>query len=130
MFATCYKVAVHRKCNLHVVNTWMYAGSTTTILVYMLVRAQFHFHVMAIVLGLIAGVIGFFASWTFFLHMQKGVLSASWTVISLSVAFPVLASMLIWHEHPNPRQAVGLVLISIALLLFGRHEMKADEVNP
>jgi drug/metabolite transporter (DMT)-like permease len=38
------------------------------------------------------------------------------------VGFPVAASILAWHEIPSPKQTVGLVLIVIALLLFGRHE--------
>jgi uncharacterized membrane protein len=76
-------------------------------------------------LGIAAGIGAFFATLTFFFHMQYGKLSASWTVISLSLGFPVLASILIWHESPSLNQGIGLILIVVALLLFGRHEVNA-----
>jgi uncharacterized membrane protein len=62
----------------------------------------------------------------FFRHMKFGQLSVSWTVISLAVAFPVIASIFLWHEIPTAKQVAGLVLIVIALLLFGHHESSLE----
>lgn len=122
LFAASYKIAARKQCNLQVVNIWMYFGSLATLLVYGLRNHGFRLDTTAMLLGLVAGLLAFFATMTFFLHIRKGQLSASWTVISLSVAFPVLTSIFIWHEHPSFRQKIGMVLIVIALLLFGRHE--------
>jgi drug/metabolite transporter (DMT)-like permease len=58
--------------------------------------------------------------------MKFGQLSVSWTVISLAVAFPVVASIFFWHEIPTAKQMVGLVLIVIALLLFGHNESREE----
>jgi uncharacterized membrane protein len=122
LFALCYKVAARRNCNLHAVNVWVYIGATITIAAYMLILHRLPFNEIALLLGIASGVIGFFATLSFFYHIKHGQLSASWTVISLSVAFPVLASVVIWHEHPSTKQVIAMVLIVAALVLFGRHE--------
>jgi drug/metabolite transporter (DMT)-like permease len=129
LFATCYKVAINQKCNLQAVNAWVYVGSAGTIILYMLIKGHAEFHPMAVGLGAMTGIATFFATLTFFLHMQKGQLASSWTVISLSLAFPVTASILIWHEHPTPRQVVALILIAVALVLFGRREIRNEASN-
>jgi uncharacterized membrane protein len=122
LFAASYKIAARKDCNLQIVNIWMYIGSLATLIVYWLLKRSLPMNREALILGVIAGLLAYFATMTFFLHIRKGQLSASWTVISLSVAFPVLASILYWHEMPTLRQKIGMVLIVIALLLFGRHE--------
>ena len=122
IFASCYKVAVRRNCNLQAVNVWVYVGSTATILAYVLFKHQLPMNMNALWLGVGAGVLVFFATLTFFYHMTRGQLSASWTVISLAVGFPVLASIFLWGEHPTLKQTIGMGLIVIALVLFGRHE--------
>ena len=122
LFASSYKIAVRRNCNLQVVNVWIYVGSLATMAVYVLLKRQIVFNEAAFLMGIVSGVMVYFATLSFFYHMTRGQLSTSWTVISLSIAFPVLASILAWGEHPSPRQTVGMVLIVIALVLFGRHE--------
>ena len=124
VFAACYKVAVGRKCNLHVVNVWVYVGSTATVLTYILIKRELSMNVGALLLGIVAGVLAFFSTLSFFHHMKRGQLSASWTVISLAVGIPVLASIFLWGEHPTMKQTIGMALIVIALILFGRHETK------
>ena len=135
VFASCYKVAVRRNCNLQAVNVWVYVGSTVTILAYVLFKRQFPMNVNALLLGVGAGVLVFFATLSFFYHMTRGQLSASWTVISLAVGFPVLASIFLWGEHPSVKQTIGMGLIVIALILFGRHETSnggssVDQTDP
>ena len=122
VFAASYKIAARGKCNLHAVNVWMYVGSLLTMAAYILVKHSLLANMTALWLGVLAGMLAFFATMTFFLHITKGQLSASWTVISLSVAFPVLASIFAWKEIPSPGQIVGLALIVVALVLFGHHE--------
>lgn len=124
LFASCYKIAADRRCNLDVVNVWMYGGSVVTIAAVIATKGRLAFHPHALMLGILAGTMVFFATLSFFYHIKFGQLSASWTVISLAVGFPVVASIFAWHEIPSPRQTVGLALIVAALLLFGRHEAK------
>lgn len=128
-FAACYKVAARRNANLQAVNVWMYVGSTATVLFYTLVTDTASLNLRALLLGTISGFMVYFATLSFFHHIRRGQLSVSWTVISLAVAFPVLASILIWHERPSARQIAGLVLIVSALLLFGKHE-SSDRGKP
>lgn len=123
MFAACYKIAARKNCNLQVVNLWVYVGSLIAVLGSVAVEHGIRFSMNAMWLGIASGIAAFFATLTFFFHMQFGKLSASWTVISLSLAFPVVASILIWHESPSLKQGIGLLLIVVALLLFGRHEV-------
>lgn len=122
LFASSYKIAARKDCNLQVVNVWMYIGSLGTLVIYWLIKHSLPMNREALLLGVVAGLLAYVATLTFFLHIRKGQLSASWTVISLSVAFPVLASIFLWHEHPSVKQLIGMVLIVIALVLFGRHE--------
>jgi len=126
-FAACYKVAARRNANLHAVNVWMYVGSTATVLIYILLKQRFVINIKALELGVAAGFMVYFATLSFFYHIKYGQLSASWTVISLAIAFPVVASIVVWHERPSGRQVVGLILILFALLLFGRHESSTAE---
>ncbi len=130
VFAACYKVAVRRSCQLEVVNVWMYIGSLITAAAYILWKGSYSLHTAAFWMGTLSGIFGYFATLTFFFHIIKGQLSSSWTVISLSVAFPVLASIFAWHEYPNTMQTVGLLLIAVALVLFGRHETGNSEDEP
>ena len=103
---------------------WVYVGSTATILTYILLKRQLPINANALLLGVGAGVMVYFATLSFFHHMTRGQLSASWTVISLAVGFPVLASIFLWGEHPTTKQTIGMGLIVVALILFGRHETK------
>lgn len=122
LFASSYKIAVRNNCNLEVVNTWLYVGSTATVAGYILMKRHLAYHPHALALGIVAGAMVLFATLSFFHHMKYGQLSASWTVISLAVGFPVLASIFMWQERPSVRQMIGLALIAAALILFGRHE--------
>lgn len=128
-FAASYKVAAQKNCNLQVVNVWVYISSTIAVAGYIALKGHLAYNTVALILGAVAGTMVFFATLTFFYHIQNGKLSASWTVISLSIGFPVLASIIAWHEHPSLKQIVGLVLIVVALVLFGRHEMNNEEVT-
>lgn len=120
MFAACYKIAAQRSCNLQSVNTWNYAGSTTTILILIIIKQSFPINQHVILLGIVAGISAYIATLTFFLHIKQGQLSTSWTIISLSIAFPVAASIFIWHELPSMRQMFAMALIVTAFILMGK----------
>lgn len=126
VFALFYKVAVHKNCNLQVVNAWMYVGGFLTMLAFILIKGHLNYHSLAVILAVSSGILSFTATLTFFLHIDKGQLSVSWTVISLSAAFPVLASIFIWHEQPSFEQKIGLILVVAALILFGRKEINSE----
>lgn len=128
-FAACYKVASRRNANLQTVNVWMYVGSTATVITYIFIKHELPLNIHAVILGSISGFMVFFATLSFFHHIGHGKLSTSWTVISLSIAFPILASIFVWHEQPNSKQIVGLSLIALALILFGQQETRNGGID-
>jgi hypothetical protein len=124
IFASFYKIASVQKCNLSIVNAFLYIGAGIGFLLFYLLYPSKPFNLKAFEFGMIAGSCLFFATLAFLYHMQKGQLAVSWTIISLSVGFPVLASIFIWHENPSTKQIFGLATIALSLLLFGRQESK------
>jgi drug/metabolite transporter (DMT)-like permease len=122
MFAVCYKIASQQKCNLQSVNAWNYAGSTITILVFIIVKQDFPINTNVILLGILAGASAYISTLTFFLHIKQGQLSTSWTIISLSIAFPVAASIFVWHEHPSMHQIIAMGFIVAAFILMGKKD--------
>ena len=125
LFALGYKVAAKRGCDLCAVNMWLYIGATFALLVNLFITGP-KFNGGAVTLGILNGISLFTATLAFLYHMRSGKLAVSWTVISLSLAFPVAASVLIWHEHPSLKQWIGLGLIPIAFLLMGERKKVAD----
>ncbi|HEV2122215.1 MAG TPA: hypothetical protein VGW38_05510 [Chloroflexota bacterium] len=76
----------------------------------------------SLVAAVLGAVNGFqYLSTYFFMYVLIGLAGIAITsgFLRLSVAVPVFASMLIWHEWPSPLQAVGLVLAGFALPLMG-----------
>lgn len=118
IFALCYKVAVKLGCELRAVNLWMNGTAAgLLLLVFALKNRDFNTH--AALLGIVSGVFTYLSTLAFFYHIRKARLAVSWTVIGLAVVFPVVASILIWHEHPSVKQWVGLSLLPIAFVLLG-----------
>jgi len=117
-FALCYKVAAHRDCEMRAVNLWMSISGTVVSLVFFLANGS-HFSSGAAALGLGAGVSAYISILSYFYYIRTGNLAVSWTVIGLAVAFPVAASVVIWHEQPTTRQWIGLALIAVSFLFFG-----------
>ena len=86
-----------------------------------------NYHPRAAIIAAATGVGMCIATLTFFYHMRTGVLAVSWTVIWLSIVFPVVASMVFWHESPTLKQGIGLALIPVAFVCFGGNGGKAGE---
>lgn len=118
VWALCYKVAARRDSDLRAVNLWVYVGAVLVMAVAY-ARAGMAYHSQAAALGLATGVGVFISIMSFFYHMRTGLLTVSWTVIGLSVAFPVTASLVIWHEQPTIRQWAGLALIPVSFVFLG-----------
>ena len=120
LFVTCfaigYKVAARKHCEMRSVNLWMNIGATA-VLAAAFVAEGHRFHSTAAAFGAVNGVFTYFSTLSFFYHIRTGRLAVSWTVIGLAVAFPVAASVFFWHEHPTPKQWIGLVLLPVALAL-------------
>ncbi len=124
-FALCYKVAARAGCELRAVNLWVNV-TATTILVVNFALTGCRFNATAALLGVIAGAFTYLSTITFFYHMQTARLALSWTVIGMAVVFPVAASIAVWHEHPSPKQWVGLCLLVFAFVLLGAGRKAED----
>ncbi len=125
VWALCYKVAVRRKCNLDSVNLILQIAATLVLVAFWGATGA-RYHPGVVILAILTGIGMCISSFTFFHHMKTGVLAVSWTVIGLALVFPVLASVLVWHEQPTPKQYIGLALIPVAFVCFGGNG-KADE---
>lgn len=126
VWALFYVVVVRRNCEVWAVNLFICIAATAVVTAkFFLGPARMNPGSAA--LGAASGVGNYVAIMTFFYHMRKGVLSISWTILAMSIAFPVAASILFWHEHPTTRQYVGLSLIPISMLLCNYAWKKAPE---
>lgn len=128
VWALCYKVAVRRGCNLNSVNLIVQIGAVLVLLVFWKISGE-SIHPKVAVIAVVTGVLMCLAALTFFYHMRTGVLAVSWTVIGLAIVFPVMASIVMWHERPTPKQWVGLALIPLAFACFGANCAKTDKAG-
>lgn len=117
VWALCYKVAVRRKCNLNSVNMFVQISAAVVMLAFWGATCP-NYHPQVAVIAVVNGVLMAVAVITFFYHMRTGVLAVSWTVIGLSIVFPVAASIMFWSEVPTPKQLAGLALIPVAFVCF------------
>jgi uncharacterized membrane protein len=126
VFAMLYRVAARGGCELRSVNLWMNVGATGILVVDYFVTGP-NYDQTAASLGAVSGILTYVATLAFFYHMRSGRLAVSWTVVGLAVAFPVAASVLLWHEHPSPKQWAGLGLLVVAFVLFGVGRRPAEK---
>jgi drug/metabolite transporter (DMT)-like permease len=75
--------------------------------------------VFTVVIGLGGGICYFASLVYYFLAMERLGIGLASAVIRMSVALPVAAALLIWHEALRPPQIVGLLLVAAALPLLG-----------
>lgn len=125
VWALCYKVAAQRDCEMLSVSFWVYVGAAAVMVVHFLITGC-QYNASAAKLGFITGIATYLATITFFYHIRTGVLAVSWTVIGLALAFPVIASIIFWNEHPTTRQWTGLALIPVAFILCGMKPQKKE----
>lgn len=72
-----------------------------------------------VALGAVAGVDYVLGFLLLMAGIARGPLAVPVTVMRLSVAVPIVVSILVWSEQPGPLQWVGIVLGAAAILLFG-----------
>jgi drug/metabolite transporter (DMT)-like permease len=59
------------------------------------------------------------AVFLYFVVASRAKLNVTWTVIQLSIVIPLLFSVLYYREIPGPVPIVGIVLVFVAIMLFG-----------
>ncbi len=125
-FSCGYKLASQRGCRAPSVHLSMYLTAVVAALLMALLRGGFNFDFRVMLLGLTCGMSMFVAMRSFFVAMQQGGLAVGWTCVNMSVALPLFASMLFWHETPGSWQIVGLLLLIPCLLCFGNLHLQVS----
>lgn len=72
-----------------------------------------------LVVGAIAGVDFVLGFLLLMAGIARGPLAVPVTVMRLSVAVPIAASIFIWGEHPGALQWIGIAMGLVAIILFG-----------
>ena len=122
LFATSYKIASKKGCNLCGVNLMFYIIATGLCLGLIIFFRSWQLDWRIILIALIGGISAFTSTLTFFYIMRAENLSRMWTVISLAVVIPTFASIILWKEYPNIFQWLGIGLMCIVLPLLGQKE--------
>lgn len=122
LFATSYKTASKRNCNLFGVNLVFYLIATGLCFLLILFFRAWQLDWRTVILALVSGICSLAATLTFFYVMRAANLSTMWTVISLAVVIPTFASIIIWKEYPNIFQWFGIGLMFIALPLLSHKD--------
>ncbi len=118
-FGHIMKLASRRKVHL----LWMLAvnylcASAICLIVTALAPPARHI-TFTVLTGAWGGVCYMLALVFYFSAVGRLGMGLSTSAIRLSVALPVAAALLIWHETLHPTQAVGLLLVAVALPLLG-----------
>jgi drug/metabolite transporter (DMT)-like permease len=122
LFATSYKIASKRGCNLFGVNLVFYIIATGLCLLLIIFFRSWQLPWQTVILAIVGGFSAFASTLTFFYVMRAENLSTMWTVISLAVVIPTFASIILWKEYPNIYQWLGIGLMLIALPLLSQKE--------
>jgi uncharacterized membrane protein len=120
--AMLYKLALHRGCDREAL---MVAERITMVLllaVFILLHENFHFSRAVVGFGILGGSLLFISRISLLYSFKYGKVSTSWTVVSLSTAIPVLASIFFWKESPDVRKTIGLLLVPVAIILLRENE--------
>jgi len=119
LFGCGYKVATIIKAQRSVVNAVMMVVSAGLAGIVVVARGELELISPASAFGCAAGISLYIATATFFQVMRYGRLSIQWTVISMSVAVPVVVAVVLWGERPTGLIVAGLTLAAIAMVLMG-----------
>ena len=119
VFGHIMKLSSHRRANLLWVGAWNYLTASAICLALTL-QAPPHATIgFTIATGAWAGVCYLISLLYYFTAVARLGMSLATAAIRISVALPVLAALLIWHEPLHPAQAAGLLLVGVALLGLG-----------
>jgi drug/metabolite transporter (DMT)-like permease len=123
IFAQSYKYAVARGRDVDWVSLTSFAFGVLFLALGLSGSISF-VSLLAVGLGVAYGLTGGSAQLTFFRAVRYGDMSVSWTIVQLSTLIPVLASIFVWREQPNPVQALAVGAMVAAILLMGNVELK------
>jgi uncharacterized membrane protein len=120
--AMFYKLALHKGCDREGLIVAERVAMVILLFSYILLHDRFCFSGTVVGLGAIAGALLFVSRISLLYSFKYGRVSTSWTVLSLSTAIPVLASIFFWKEIPDLRKAIGLILVPVAIVLLQETE--------
>lgn len=123
LFGHVMKWAAHRRANLLWVGACNYgAGSALCLLLTALdpPRTAVGFTLLT---GAWAGVCYLVSLLYYFAAVQRLGMGLATSAIRVSVALPVAAALIVWHERLSAMQAGGLLLVATALLLLGTGDL-------
>jgi len=119
-WALSYKIAVNRHCSGHAVITVACATAAGLVLLWELLTHSLQFNGEAAFIGVIAGLLLFTATMSYFELIRRGVrLGLSWTIMTLSMVLPTCLSIFLWKEIPSVVQALGLLSAIASVCLLG-----------
>ena len=75
-------------------------------------------------IGIIAGILTFSAAILFIKSLEFEKLHLSWMVRSLSVAIPIAASILFWHEQITLKKGIGFSMLFLCILFVAIDKKK------
>lgn len=116
VFGHIMKLASHRRASLLWVGAWNYMTASAICLGLTLQSPPHAAIGFTIATGGWAGVCYLVSLLYYFAAVARFGMSLATAAIRISVALPVLAALLIWHERLHPTQAAGLLLVGVALL--------------
>ena len=114
-----YKLGDRLNCSKRQVNLFLCLTGGLTILAWGWRTGNLAVVPPAMTIGAAAGVVSFFSVVAFRQAVARGRISTSWAALALSLAIPVVASIVFWRERPEPRHCLGLLLTVAAIALIG-----------
>lgn len=122
-----YKLSDKLGCDQRHVNLFMFLSAGIATLIWGVVTHRMGLAWQAVALGCAMGLICFTSVVAFRKAAALGRLSTSWTIINLALIMPVMASIIIWKEHPEAKHWAGLGLTMLAVVLLGIDIGRAGE---
>lgn len=119
LFGHTVRRAQDRRCNMMVVGVVNYGVAALACALLTALSGNLNVHGVTLSLGALHGVGYILAYVGMCAAMPRGGLTIPTTIMRLSVALPVLASVFWWGEHPTQAQVVGIAATLAALVLLG-----------
>lgn len=121
-FGHIMKLATVRHANLLWVGACNYLAGSAVCLAIVAVQPPRRAVDFTVVTGLWAGVCYLVSLLLYFAAVRRLGMGLATSANRISVALPVAASLLVWHESLQPAQGAGLALVALAMLLLGSGE--------
>lgn len=113
-----YKMIVYKNCNIK--NTLLITFSCSTFLsIIMCFLLGKHFNLIAMVIGIIAGISLYAAIYFYIKSLTLGKRVTSWVIFKMSLVIAVAISVFLWGEKPTSNQITGFFLMLLAIIFLG-----------